>query len=170
MRFLLKIIALAKRISSLFVWLAVAAIVAVVLAITAEITFRALAGRSLHGVIEMSALLMAVIAYLAIAGAQSDKQHIRVTFLTERFSQRTQLALEMMILVLTLGLITMGLWRTGVAWYASWTIKEFSVGFIKFPIWPAKIFPVLGLGALAIQLLADILEQMFIKIPGKGGK
>ena len=168
MRFLLKIIALAKRISSLFVWLAIASIVAVVLLIMAEITFRALAGRSLHGVIEVSALLMAVIAYLAIAGAQSDKQHIRVTFLTDYFGQRTQLLLETMIMVLILGFITVGFWRTGVAWYASWTIQEYSVGFIKFPIWPAKIFPVLGLGALSLQLLADFLEQAFIKIPKKG--
>lgn len=164
---LLRIISLARKTSLWLVVLCITALVSAVVITVSDVIYRAIAGKSIPGVIEICGSLMPVIAFLALASTQLEKKHINVMVLTQHFSSRLQLALGLMALVVALGLVIVGVWQSSEGFYDAWKIKEYSIGFLEFPTWPAKIFMLIGLAALALQLVADLIEQAFIKIPKK---
>lgn len=147
--------------------LCITALVSAVLLTVSDVVYRTIVGKSIPGIIEVCGSLMPVIAFLALASTQLEKKHINVMVLTQHFGSRLQLTLGLMALVLAFGLVIVGVWQSAKGFYSAWEIKEYSIGFLEFPTWPAKIFMLIGLAALALQLVADLIEQAFIKIPKK---
>ena len=107
--------------------------------------------------IGMSMLLACVV--LAVAGLQRQGKHLRVDFITNRFSERTQANLtNILVPILALIYVSILTWQSWeVAWY-SFQIHETSQSVWQEPLFPVKFTVPIGSGLLWLILLATLIR------------
>jgi TRAP-type mannitol/chloroaromatic compound transport system permease small subunit len=110
--------------------------------------------------IGMSMLLACVV--FAIAGLQRQGKHLRVDFITNRFSERTQANLNnILVPVLALVFVSILTWQSwDVAWY-SLKIHETSQSVWQEPLFPVKFTVPIGSGLLWLILLATLVRGIY---------
>ncbi|MBN2405897.1 MAG: TRAP transporter small permease [Coriobacteriia bacterium] len=151
----------AAKVSQCIVPFCILAILFILGITTAEVVWRTFVGRSVPDSISLATVMMPVTAFTAIAMTQLAKQHITVTILTERMSERWQYRLALLGLALGFCLCCLATWEGMLQLIHSFKIQEYYSGsFMRLPAWPAKLFVPVGLGAVAMQLLADIFEKV----------
>lgn len=139
--------------------------------VTADISCRIFLNQSLLGSLETVKLLMVVVIFTSFANTQLEKGHIKAEILIEHLPPRLKAVLEYCVLILCFAFTSLWVWQCAAAAYVSWQSKEFTFGFIKYYIWPAKMLMTLGMAVLWIQLLADVLsgyKKAFKNRPDKG--
>jgi TRAP-type mannitol/chloroaromatic compound transport system permease small subunit len=107
--------------------------------------------------IGMSFLLACVV--LAIAGLQRLGKHLRVDFITNRFSEGVQATLlDIFVPILALFYVSILTWQSwNVAWY-SFQIHELSQSAWQEPLFPVKFVVPVGAGLLWLILLAQLIR------------
>jgi TRAP-type C4-dicarboxylate transport system permease small subunit len=107
--------------------------------------------------IGMSMLIACVV--LAIAGLQRQGKHLRVDFITNRFSEGVQAVLaNIFVPILALFYIGILTWQSwDVAWY-SLKIHETSQSVWQEPLFPIKFVVPIGSGLLWLILLAQLIR------------
>ena len=158
-----KIILQASRLANYFVVVSYVSLTIVTVSTVVDICLRYVFGSPVLGVIELNECLMPLIVFTAVAVTQHEKGHIRVTLIVKHFPRK--LAWYMELAAYTIGLIfifTMAVltWRDAMNSYHR--SEAVMLGIQTFPIWWSKFFVPLGLWALSLQYLADILNQFFL--------
>ena len=146
-------------------WLHVAAATALaaVLSMTViDVLRRAIMGKALVGVVELTEFLMVGIVFLSIAYTQVQDQHIKVDFLVARLPSKTQVVIK--IIMLAVGATFIGLVGWQGSWDAlnAWQIQEYRYGpgGIHLYEWPARLAIPIGCFWLVLQLAIDIGRQV----------
>ena len=123
----------------------------------ADITGRYAFNHPVEGATEFSALLMAAIVFLATAYVQSIRSHIKIDLLFSNLPGKGNLILE--IFGNLIGLFILGIvsWQSGALAWRAWYTHDYTLGIIKFPLWPAKTIFTLGVGLLASRLVFDVV-------------
>lgn len=133
-----------------------AAIMALMLAITADVIGRELRGRSVPGLLEVAEILLAVAVFLGLAVCQHQGGHIRVTLVTDRLPEGAARGVRLVALSLGLALIAALAYATGSVAIDSYLAGEARFGLLAVPTWPGRAAVCVGL----IALLGEILVSM----------
>jgi len=134
------------------------AILLMILLIVPDILGRKFFNTTIPGASEANVLLLVILVYLGLAGAQARKAHFRVSFLVEALPAGLQRALKILTTLLSLLFIAMVAWLTCRSAWMSTLQGESSFGIVRFPIWPSRIAVALGLVLLGLQLAVDLLR------------
>lgn len=133
-----------------------------VLSTMLDTVIRYVFSKSLPGVIEYNGILLAVLAFMGLAGTQLAKGHIQVTSFVARLNPRSQLRLEVVHLIVALVFVAVLGYETLLGALHSFKIKEYYWGVIgqTIYIWWAKFSLPVGLAMLFLQFLADLFNTI----------
>ncbi len=124
--------------------------------ITLSVATRNLANRPIPGIYETSELFMLGMIFLGMSYVQARRRHVNVTFLYHRFSPRLRSAVDAFTLLLSILFWGAFTWQSAIRAAYSWEIREYTLGIIEFPLYPAWTVLPLGAGALTLRLLIDL--------------
>lgn len=123
-----------------------------------DVARRNLTGRALPGTVEYSELLMVALVFLGLAAAQRRKEHVAVNLVTSRLPVRVSRGIRTAGLAVVIVFIVWMTWETGQEAYRSFSKNEVRIGLQAVRVWPARLAMPLGLAALLLQLVADIVD------------
>lgn len=126
----------------------------------ADICGRLLFNAPLRGAFEFTGLVMAFVIYLGIPYAQTDRTHVRVSFLVDRMSLTTQRSVEVLVQLFSVAVTALVLYATTAQAVYSVRVGEYMYGSTRFPMWPSRILVAFGLLFLGLQFLVDFLRSV----------
>lgn len=141
--------------------------------VTVAVVSRAL-GSPIVGDVEIVQLLMVVVIMMALGGVESEKGHVSIGLIVDRFPPRVQALLDVLAVVLTvLVTFTVSLVHFRVAW-TYLTERPFSSDLLSIPLYPFKIIIAIGFllwGLEALNHLPKALQALRTGElqPGVGG-
>jgi TRAP-type transport system small permease protein len=124
--------------------------------ITLSVVTRNLANRPIPGVYETSELFMLGMIFLGMSFVQARRRHVTVTFVYQRFAPGLRLSVDVFILLLSALFWGAFTWQSALRAAYSWQIREYTLGVIEFPLYPAWTVLPLGAGLLTARLLIDL--------------
>jgi TRAP-type C4-dicarboxylate transport system permease small subunit len=111
----------------------------------------------LPGYYEITSAAMVLTICLPLSYVQMKGRHLAMTAVTEVLPHRIKLVLELLALVAALIGAVLLTWAGGrEAWESAQTL-EFYPGSIPFPLYPSKMALAVGVGTLALKLVADVV-------------
>ncbi|MEM1316089.1 MAG: TRAP transporter small permease [Pseudomonadota bacterium] len=134
------------------------ATIAMIALVLPDVILRKFFSATIPGASEANILLLVIMVYLGLAGAQARGAHFRVTLLTDRLPEGVVRGLEALMLLLALGGFGLLAWMTTENAAASFARGEASFGVIAFPLWPGRMAVALGLWLLCLQFVVDLLR------------
>jgi TRAP-type C4-dicarboxylate transport system permease small subunit len=127
---------------------------------TADVVGTQFLGTPVHGALEVTESTMVLIVFGALAYAQMRRAHIRVELLYGCVGLRAQALMDAATHVTALVFFALLAWQgIGEAIY-SWGIREATLGYIRFPLYPARSLLVLGTALLLVQLTLDVISDL----------
>lgn len=108
------------------------------------------------GVFELTASMLTLAVFLALAYTQKAGAHISVDVLSRHFNGTTRKVFEVSAPVL--GAVCFA-WATYASWlfaFESFEMGEQEWGSITYPIWPVKMLVCFGLAALTLRYVVEI--------------
>jgi TRAP-type C4-dicarboxylate transport system permease small subunit len=159
---------LLERLYALTLWLAAACVVAIAALVGLQVGGRIfdlllkLAGQPPYGFLvqslaEIAGYLLAAATFLALAGTLKRGAHIRVTMLLGALPARARARFELWALAAGVALVGFMTWSVIRLAYDSLRFKEVSYGLIPVPLAIPQIVMAIGLAALLIALLDELL-------------
>lgn len=136
------------------------AILLLMFATVLDVVSRKAGGGGLAGVVEWTEVLLVVVVYAAMMGAELSGAHIRgMSFLTDR--QRSVVAPLARSLgsLLATAVLVWAVVMTGDDAWASIELGEYRMGLVQVPIWPAKLAIPIGLAGFAAVMLYRAFDQ-----------
>lgn len=156
-----------NRITDVTGWIALGFLAFMMFGITLDVVLRALTGKPVPGLYEISEMAMVMVVFMGLGWAQTDNAHIRVTMLTDKFSPKwKRFTATLSWLFAGLALLLLAYPATLEAVY-SFSIREFRWGYVQLPIWWAKIAVAVGLWLAVIQTVAHAFLVFFRRDPHK---
>jgi TRAP-type C4-dicarboxylate transport system permease small subunit len=127
---------------------------------TADVVGTQFLGSPVHGALEVTESTMVLIVFGALAYAQIRRAHIRVELLYNFVGPRAQALMDAVAHAVALAFFALLVWQGyGEAIY-SWQIREATLGYFRFPLYPARWLLVLGTGLLIVQLALDVISDL----------
>ncbi|CAN5309700.1 hypothetical protein BH23ACT9_BH23ACT9_07290 [soil metagenome] len=137
--------------------LAAVCIGALMMITVVDVIRRNLTGSALAGTVEYSELLMVSLVFLGLALAQRDKEHVAVNLVTSRLPRPVSRILRVSGLGIVLALLAWMTLETAKEAYRSFISGEIRIGLQSVRVWPARALIPIGLAALVMQLIADVV-------------
>lgn len=127
-----------------------------------DVIRRAVFGKSLVGVVEITEFLMVGIVFLSLAYTEVRKEHVKVEILTIHFTPATQVLLKIILLALGSIFVALVLWQGILDTVLFWQIGEykFGPGNLRLFKWPAMLMVPFGCFWFLLQLVINILQQV----------
>lgn len=112
------------------------------------------------GTLEFTESTMVLVVFGALAYAQDRRAHIRVELLYGHVGARGQSFMEAVTHIVAFIFFALVAWQGLSELIYSWELKEATMGTVRFPLYPARFFLLLGvlllLARLALDIAADI--------------
>lgn len=137
-----------------------AALLLVMLAVSADALLRQALNRPIAGTLEGVELLLVLVVYAGLARTQAERGHIAVDLLTGRLAGRPRAAVAALASILALALFGATAWATGRMAVRSWQMGEYSAGLVAFPLYPSRGLVALGCACLCLQLLVELARAV----------
>lgn len=136
---------------------------------TADVTGRYLFNKPIPGSFEVGQLLMVFVVFLGLAYAQALGRHLRIEVFFQRASPRGQFILDMVALFIGLGLFSITSWQAANYALEAWQKHEEMQGLWSIPQFPGKLGFAIGVFALCVQYVIDIIRRInkYRKAPGE---
>jgi len=145
-------------------WIGVLGLVLMMFSITVNVVMRYVLHMPISGSTDIVMILMALIVPSGLAYAESQDEHIAVTFLFDRLSRHVQRVIRVFIYTITTCLLLLFAWETFESSIYSFKVMESSDVF-EIPFYPFKF--ILGIGFLFWAL--EVLLK-FSKLPDRSQK
>jgi len=132
--------------------------VLLIMVIGAADVIAQLVARPMPFKLELSEVLFAVSIFLAWPAVQSKRVNISVDIFAAHYRPRMRRALDILSDLFGLavfGLITYSIWKLALI---SFAIRESAVGYLKFPVYPFKIFCAVGATLTVVVLLLQLMR------------
>lgn len=137
-----------------------ACLMIMLLYITADVSGRYLAQKSLPASFELPETIMIFIIFLALAYVQARGGHLRLEFLSQRLNPRGQALLHILSLLIGLLIFSIITWQ-GYLWTVeAWVKHEYMQGVWKFPYFPSRLIYTIGAFLFCIQYILDITRHI----------
>ncbi|MEM8852469.1 MAG: TRAP transporter small permease [Pseudomonadota bacterium] len=125
-----------------------------------DVILRKFFATTIPGASETNILLLVLMIYLGLAGAQARGAHFRVTILTDRLPDGARRALEVVMLSAAVAGLSLLAVLTTQSAMTSISRGETSFGVIAFPLWPGRVAVAVGLWLLCLQLVLDVIRAL----------
>lgn len=136
------------------------AVIAITLAIVADVTGRYLWAAPIDGASEFAITAMIAVVYLGLMAAQRNAGNFRVDMLLRVLPSRVQDALEIAWRIVACVVLALLAWLSTREAFVSVEMGEASFGTIAFPIWPSRILLSLGMWALTAQVVVEVVTRI----------
>lgn len=149
-----------RRVSAFLAVISALAIVAMMVAIAADVFVRNFSGASLPGMIEIAetSLVIAVLFGLAWAGVQGE--HVAVTLLTDRLSPRLNKIVGIFVWSLTTVFMGWLFYANLMRAISSTAMLEERFGILRWPIYPMRWIIVIGFFALLLVAIVNLMRSL----------
>ncbi len=127
--------------------------------ITIDVLSRYLLGQPVKGAYEITEMLFLSMVFLGLSYTQIYRGHVKVELLVNRFSERTQICLDIAMLIISFIIYILLVWQGIEGFWESFQSGEYRWGLIKLPLWPAKFMIPLGAIFLCLSFLDEILSD-----------
>jgi TRAP-type mannitol/chloroaromatic compound transport system permease small subunit len=122
-----------------------------------DVLGRKLLNAPIQGSIEIASLTLPAVVFLTIAYIQSRREHVTVDLFTSGLSNRTQLAFDVFSLGIGVAVMTVIVAKTTASAWSSTVTREYAMGIVEVPIWPARILVALGSWLMGMRLSFDFI-------------
>ena len=121
------------------------------------------------GAVEISEALLAVAIFSALSYLQQTGGHVVVDVFSNNYGPRLKKFATFVILTAMLAVLVFLLWRSGVGALTAYRHNDVSAGFLRVPIWLAKIFTTIGLGVAVAEAARELVRAILGFAPqGRG--
>jgi len=135
-------------------------IFAMTILITVDVLGRYLLGKPTMVAVEMSAYMLVALIFLGLAYTESQDRHVAITFITKKFSQRTQKILRIAITAISVVFIGWLVWFTALPVIQDFQIGTVSLTGTRTPIWiPSLLIPI-GFTLFTFQLIIKLIGEL----------
>ncbi len=138
--------------------LATLATVSMMLAITFDVVVRGITGASMPGVFELSETVLVAAVFLGMAYTGATNGHIAVDLVTERLPRSVSRWVITFAWAATAGILTWMIYATGMRAIASTESNEARMGLVNWPVWPSRWLIVIGLVAMLLIAIANVVR------------
>src|SRR5690606_11907204 len=158
-------------IAGLLAAITVAALIAMVAITNYEVLARYVFGRPSVWSIDVTYFLNSTLFLLAAAYALRERQHITIDIFSARLAPRARaLVLSLFYLILFLPLLAALTFVAGKQSWRAWvTGQRILESAWRPPFWPFYLVVVLGMGALAVQVIAYLSRHLLV-LAGRAGE
>ena len=108
---------------------------------------------------EFSGYSLVLIVFLGLAYTQRVGKHVEIDVVITRLPQRARRALKLATSCIGIAFIIWLLWTTLQQMIRSYTLGSVSMTLMRTPLWPVKLLIPLGLGLLAMAIMAEIIKH-----------
>lgn len=136
------------------------AVIAITLAIVADVTGRYLWSAPIDGASEFAVTAMIAVVYLGLMSAQRNAGNFRVDMLLRVLPAGAQQTLEILWRIVALVVLVLLAWLSTREAAISVEMGEASFGTIAFPVWPSRILLGIGMWALTAQVLVELVVHI----------
>jgi TRAP-type C4-dicarboxylate transport system permease small subunit len=112
------------------------------------------------GTLEFTESTMVLVVFGALAYAQERRAHIRVELLYGLVGPSGQSFMEAVTHIVAFIFFALVAWQGLSELSYSWELKEATMGTVRFPLYPARFFLVLGVLLLLVRLALDIVADI----------
>lgn len=112
------------------------------------------------GTLEFTESTMVLIVFGALAYAQERRAHIRVELLYGLAGPAGKAFMEAITHIVALIFFALIAWQGLGELLYSWEMKEATMGSVRFPLYPARFFLLLGAVLLLLRLALDIVQDV----------
>jgi TRAP-type C4-dicarboxylate transport system permease small subunit len=148
-----------EKLAALLNYFAMIAIALAILVTIVDATLRYGFSSGVPGAYHLTEFLLVAMIALPLARCQMIGAHIRVDILIQHVHGRLLHVIEFVTLILGLILFAVAVYTTGENALLAFVKGDFERGIINYPIWPAKSFIPIGIGAFCFALLLDIVRH-----------
>ncbi|SMY12629.1 TRAP transporter small permease subunit [Brevibacterium jeotgali] len=138
--------------------LAAAGTVILVITTTTDVVARQFTDASIPGMLEFNQSMLVWIVFLGMAYTQKEGAQVRMTLVTDRVPDRVAHGMRIVAYALALLIITWMAYQSGLRAFDSFDMNETRQGLLRWPVAPWRAVLFVGLMALAIQLLRDLVR------------
>jgi len=117
-------------------------------------------GAPVLGTLEFTESTMVLIVFGALAFAQERRAHIRVELLYGHAGARGKSFMEAVTHIVAFIFFGLVAWEGVGELLYSWEMKEATMGSVRFPLYPARFFLLLGVVLLLLRLAIDIVQDI----------
>lgn len=150
---------------SIAIWISAALLVYIVCHISVEIVLRSFFDRSTYSMDEFVGYAIGSMTFLSLAHTFRNRKHIRVSIMQSLVSGRVAIAVELICLAFTFGIVLFlarYIWRTLARDFARGTV---SPTLTETPIWLIDSAIFIGLVLLLSQLIASAILAIAEGVP-----
>ncbi len=124
------------------------------------IVSRYVFGYPIPGIYDIVQLLLVWVVFLSLSFTQKEERHIRVEIILRLLSNRSRLYLDLVAMGFgCLLCVVMSFQAAKLAW-SSLSVLEYWPGLLRVPIYPSKIALFLGVFALSIRFLLELMKTI----------
>lgn len=145
-------------ISSTLGVLATLATVLMMIGIAVDVVFRTLYGRSVPGILELSETALVAAVFLGMSYTGATNSHIGVDLLTERMPPAVNRILLSISWAATSAFLLWMIWATIIRAMASTQSNELRMGLVNWPLWPGRWIIVIGLAAMLLVSIVNLIR------------
>ena len=146
---------------------AIIAILTMTVLVTVSVTGRYLFGLPIPGDLVLSEFLMVFVVFLPLAAVQAQREHVFVTFFTDRMGNRPKVVMETFGVFVGLFIFTIIAVATFTDVLHAWTFDTYTEGEIEFQEWPPRFVVFFGIALFAVRLLVDAVQSVIGLITGE---
>jgi TRAP-type mannitol/chloroaromatic compound transport system permease small subunit len=121
-----------------------------------DVVLRYIFKAPLKGAYEFSEIFFLSSVFLGTAYTQLFRGHVNVDILITRLSSKTNLILEICMLLIALPILGLLTWQGAEAFLKSFSTGEYKWGLIKMPLWPARLMIPVGVCVLCLTLIGEL--------------
>ena len=122
-----------------------------------DVLGRKLLNMPIQGSIEIASLTLPAVVFLTISYIQSRNEHVTVDLFTSRLSDRTRLAMDVFALAIGVGVMAVVVTKTTSSAWSSTISREYAMGIVEVPSWPARMLVAFGSWLLMLRFLYDFV-------------
>lgn len=131
-----------------------------------DILLRYLFNRPIAGAYELMQFVMGGVAFLAFSYVQLKRANITVDVVSEKFTGRTEVAVDILSLLLMFFISAIMAWQGGANALDAWREGDVTIGLVELPVGPAKMVVPVGCGILCLRLISQLVERIAKLIRG----
>lgn len=144
--------------SSFFGVLSSLATVTMMVVIAIDVVARATSGASVPGVMELGETVLVAAVFLGMAYAGASDSHIAVDLVTDRLPKAVSRWVVAIGWMGTSVILAWLIYATGIRAWNSFLNNESRMGLVNWPLWPARWLIVIGLSAMLIIAITNVVR------------